>query len=442
MEMAAIEENAKQRRKWCRGWVCAYRRQPWEQSNVGWAQRSIHTGLRWVLYVLSLLIIVTVVGACCVFVFDAPRWSELRAWADDSGFSLAKYLYFIYAVFLLTVIMHFWGTFAKAKFLPRIQDRPYVRWFLDKGKLALAGMEKDESASGCKRRRNQVLMPELRTAVEELENNLREDRGVVEYDLLHLKTLLVDCASKERIKAQADLYLNDLEDLADEETHTQTKEDYWDIRYQIESLKEKLGSHNDSLESEQVEPSAVGHHAEKRRCAGALRELRAVVTERLLPTVIENEKLWVEGSAMVNMLRYACIWAIPLLLAAGTVPGYVVPSSDGDAPLSLTALNWAILGVAGALVAVLRALGRADRLEVGNQLGSREIQRTWRGAGLGLVAGFLTYMLVASNFVSCYLFENCDLSANGTHHRYVLLAFLAGYAFERTLDRVRAAAGN
>lgn len=436
METAATEENAKQRGKWCR-WVCAYRRQPWEQSNVGWAQRSIHTGLRWVLYVLSLLIIVTVVGACCVFVFDAPRWGELRAWADERGFSLAKYLYFIYAVFLLTVIMHFWGTFAKAKFLPRIQDRSYVRWFLDKGKLALAGMEKDESASGCKRRRNQVLMPELRTAVEELDNKLRKDEGVVEYDLLYLKILLVNCASEANVKAQADLYLGDLEDLADEETHTQTKEDYWDIRHQIESLKEKLNSGDDSSEREQVEPREAGHHAEKRRCAGVLRELRAVVTERLLPTVIENEKLWVEGSAMVNMLRYACLLAIPLLLAAGTVPSY----ADGY-PLKLTAPNWAILGVAGALVAVLRALGRTDRLEVGNQLGVREVQRTWWGAGLGLVAGFLVYMLVASKFMQCYMFQNCNLVVDDSFPRYVLLAFLAGYAFERTLDRVRAATGN
>ncbi len=428
--MAETEGNAKQRGKWSRR-VCAYCRQPWEQSDAGWVQRSIHTGLRWVLYALSLSIIVTLVCVCLVFLFDALRWSAFCSWVNDSGLSPAKYLYFIYAVFLLTVLMHFWGTFEKAKFLPRIQDRHYVRLLLESGKQALAEMESAESTSECKRRRNKVLTAGLCAAVKKLENKLQENESVVEYDLLYLKILLANCASEERVKYLADVHLGELEDYADEEAHTQTKEDYWDIRHQIESLKEQLGAGSDSPEREQVEPREGRHQAVKRHCTSVLRELRAVVTERLLPTVTENEKLWVEGSAMVNMLRYACFVAIPLLLAAGTVPSYA-----GEWPFF--ALHWAILGVAGALVSVLRALGQADKLEVGNQQGSREVQRTWRAAGLGLVAGFLTYMLVESSFASCYLFQNCDLTPKGSHHRFVLLAFLSGYAFERTMDRVHA----
>ena len=353
----------------------------------------------------------------------------------DNNLSPAKFLYFTYAVFLLTVLMHCWGTFEKAKFLPRIQDRHYVQSLLDGGKRALLEMDnKNESADDSEQRKNKVLMKELRTIVGELQGKLDNGGGIVEYDLLYLKILLADYASPEEVKAQADSYLVDLEDLADEEAHTQTKEEYWDIRHQIDSLKETLNAFDYSSARDQN-----GMKTDKKDCEAlnVLCKLRAVVTERLLPTVTENEKLWVEGSAIVNMLRYACLASIPLLLAAGTVPSY----ADGY-PLNLTALNWAILGVAGALVAVLRALGQTNRLEVGNQLGVREVQRTWWGAGLGLVAGFLAYMLVASGFIECYLFQNCDLKANKSPFpRYVLLAFLAGYAFERTLDRVRAATG-
>ena len=89
----------------------------------------------------------------------------------------------------------------------------------------------------------------------------------------------------------------------------------------------------------------------------------------------------------------------------------------------------------------------------------KEVQRAWWGAGLGLVAGLLTYMLVKSGFVACFLFggpcfpdnledqriiSGCFADVISKHQIYVhmLLAFIAGYAFERGIDRVRAAAGS
>ena len=411
-------------RKWWRFRAGACRRKPWEKSDADCVRRRFLDVFRWGFYFASFLIIAILIGALGIFLFGNNFWEEFRLWVDNNGFLFANYLYFMYAVFLLTAVIHFGGTFERAKYLPRIQDRHDIQSLLDSGKHVPLETNKPE---GCSEQG-------LRSVVEKLQKNLDNDESIVEYDLLHLKILLVNCASEEKVKHLAGVHLGELEEYADEEAHTQTKEDYWDIRHQIESLKEKLSANDDSPEREQAESSETEHHAVKRHRPSVLRELRAVITERLLPTVTENEKLWVEGTAMVDMLRYTCFVVIPLLLAAGTVPSYA-----GEWPF--TALHWAILGAAGALVSVLRALGRADRLEVGNQLGSREIQRTWRGAGLGLVTGFLTYMLAESNFVSCYLMQNCDLSSSGSHHRYVLLAFFSGFAFERTLDRVRAATG-
>lgn len=439
MAIEDTTESEEQRPKWWRVWACACRRKPWEKSDVDCVRRRILDVFRWVFYAVSLLIIVILICAFCIFLFSNSFWEELCLWIDDNGFSFANCLYFMYAVFLLTAIMHFWGTFERAKFLPRVQDRHYVQSLLDSGKHASSKMKKPENCSA----------QGMLAVVEKLQKKLDNNESIVEYDLLHLKILLVDCASGEEVKAQADTYLVDLEDLADEEAHThQTKEEYWDIRHQVESFKEKINSRDESLADNLAASNSSEIDREgERSLVESLRGLRAVVTERLLPTVTENEKLWVEGSAIVNMLRYACLASIPLLLAAGTIPGYpggdsLDASANPDASAKLMALNWAILGVAGALVAVLRALGHTDRLEVGNQLGVREVQRTWWGAGLGLVAGFLAYMLVASGFIECYLFQDCTLKANkSSFFRHVLLAFLAGYAFERTLDRVRAATG-
>ena len=383
--MEDTTESEKQRLKWWHFRACACRRKPWEKSDVDWVRRRILDVFRRGFYVVSLFIIVLLICAFCIFLFSNGFWEALCLWMDDNGFSFANCLYFMYAVFLLTAIMHFWGTFEKAKYLPRIQDRHYIQSLLDNGRHASSKMKKLESCSA----------QGMLAVVTELQRKLDNDESIVEYDLLHLKILLVDCASEEEVKAQADTYLVDLGDLADEEAHThQTKEEYWDIRHQVESLKEKINSRDESLADNPAESisSEIDREGEQ-GLADSLRGLRAVVTERLLPTVTENEKLWVEGSAIVNMLRYACLASIPLLLAAGTIPGYPEGNSpdvsaNPDAPANLMALNWAILGVAGALVAVLRALGKTDRLEVGNQLGVREGPAHMVGRGLRAGRGF------------------------------------------------------
>lgn len=412
------------RKRW-RFWARAYCRKPWEKSKAGRAWRCILDVFRWGLYFASLLIIVILICAFGIFPFGDSLREEFCLWVEDDGFSSADHLYFMYAVFLLTVIMHFQGTFEKAKFLPRIQDRPYVQSLLDRGRRASSGVEKSE----------ECCVQEMRVAVEDLQERLDNEESIVEYDLLHLKTLLAGCASEEKIQNQAKVYLVDLKDLAYEEAHTQTKEEYWNIQHRVDALVEKLGTSDRPPADDRSGEDSRGEGREEER-ANSIRKLRAIVEEELIPTLSENEKLWEEGTAIVKMIRNACLVAIPLLLAAGAVPSYA-----GGYPLGLAEMHWAIFGIAGALVAVLRGLGQTDELEVGYELGTREVQRAWRGVGLGLMAGFLAYMLMASDFIACYVFGDCDLRVREPYPRHVLVASLAGFAFERTIDRVRAAAG-
>ena len=414
-------------RKWWRFWACACCRKPWEKSKVGRARRRLLDVFRGGLYLASLLIIVTLICVFGIFPFSDSLWKEFCLWVDDSGFSLAGGLYVMYAMLLLTVIMHYRGTFEKAQYMPRIQDRPYVQSLLDKGRRASSTVNELEKSRA----------QEMCAVMESLQKKLDNDESIVEYDLLQLKILLARCASEEEIQNQAYMYLVDLKDLAYEEAHTQTKEEYWNIQHRVDALVAKLGTCGRLPADDRNGGNSRGEGREEERYfESRVRELRAIVGEELLPTICENEKLWGEGTAIVKMLRNACILVIPLLFAAGTVPSYA-----GGYPLGLTEMHWAILGIAGALVAVLRGLGQTDKLEVGYELGTREVQRAWRAVGLGLVAGFLTYMLMTSDFIGCYLFQDCELRVIDPYPRHVLLAFLAGFAFERTLDRVRAAAG-
>ena len=443
--------------------------------------RFIAESIRNVLYVLSLALAIILAGICAIhflhflhffddnsYFFDYDLWREAWKRAEDMGLYPTGGLYISYAIFFLTALMHFWRRYEKAQFMARIHDRNYVLSLVEDGKQALERLSdkpvsaenseepsgepenisggpqsaKDNSDTHCR-----ALKSSLRKVIKNLKKKLKSDEAIVEYDLLALKTLLVDCANEHAVPAQARVYLTDLKSYADQETHTQTVEEYWDIRHRIEETEKKIyaqhyyyDAHTSDLDKQKKKVPAVT-------------ELRELVKEELLPTLTDNEKLWSEGFAIVKTLRGACLAAIPLLLATGLIPMYM-----GEVCM-LSGIHWAILGVAGALVAVLRSLGTADRLVVGDEQGMREVQRAWWGAGLGLVAGLLTYMLVKSGFISCFLFggpcvpgnmedqiliSGCFLEQVGKHQIYVhmLLAFLAGFAFERGIDRVRAVAGS
>ena len=408
--------------------------------------------MRYVLYAASFFLAGLLIAVCCTYFFDQELWQAGWKWAEDQGLSPAGCLYISYAVFFLTAIMHFWCRYEKAKFLARVQDRNYVCSLVASGEQELEYLSDDPESAADKETRDEQENPSdkaqtakdnentcntkerLRKVIKKLKDKLDDNEAIVEYDLLALKTLLVDCAGENAAPAQARIYLTDLKNLADEEAHTQTVEEYLSIRHRVEDAEREIYAQRYRNE----EKSGCDGSEEKE--VPAVSRLRAIVQEELLPTLTESEKLWSEGSAIVKILRGACLAVIPLLLAAGLIPMYM------DDTNTLWGIHWAILGVAGALVAVLRALGKTARLVVGNEQGVKEVQRAWWGAGLGLVAGLLTYMLVKSGFVACFLFGGPCLPDNPESQRityvHMLLAFVAGFAFERAIDRVRAAAGS
>ena len=427
-------------------------RKPWEKSNIDCCHRCIVYVTRCVLYAFSFTLAIFLAAACCLYLFEQDLWKSLWEWFEGKGWSPAGCLYISYAVFFLTALMHFWGRYGKAQFMARVQDRGYVKHLVDSGEGAqaylrgkLSRTEENCSKGDAEREeeklRNEVSRERLPGVIGQLRKKLNDDKPIVEYDLLALKILLVDCANNYAVAAQAHAYLTDLKDYADEEAHTQTVEEYSDIRHRVESAEKDIQAQRyyDDHHHDDKPESNTDNSGKNRKIS--VKELREIVKEELLPKLTENEKLWSEGSAIVKILRGACLAAIPLLLAAGLVPMYMGEASE------LRGIHWAILGVSGALVAVLRALGETKRLVVGNEQGVKEVQRAWWGAGLGLVAGLLTYMLLKSGFVGCFLFgDSCSPSKYHIDERqiylHMLLAFLAGYAFERVIDRVRAAAGS
>ena len=436
---------------------CPSRRKPWEKSDIDHCQRRFITAARYALYILSLLLAVFLASACLLYLFDTGLWKSLREWTGNRDWLPAGCLYISYVIFFLTALMHFWGRYEKVQFMARVQDRGYVEHLVESGEDAqtylskkLSSKERNYAQGNCEEElRHEVSKERLPKMIGKLQGRLDDDKPIVEYDLLALKILLVDCSKSYTVPSQARAYLADLKNYADEEAHTQTVEEYSDIRHRIENIEKDIYAQRRHIVQE-----AASTDSGKERKAPNVSELREIVKEELLPQLTENEKLWSEGSAIVKSLRGACLAAIPLLLAAGLVPMYM-----GDL-CRLWGIHWAILGVAGALVAVLRALGETKRLAVGNEQGVKEVQRAWWGAGLGLVAGLLTYMLVKSGFLASFLFGGPYLPDNledqhitvsgcflehihqGQIYVHMLLAFLAGYAFERVIDRVRAAAAS
>ena len=394
---------------------------------------------RILLYAVSLLLAVLLVCACCAYFFDQVWCKNIWQEIEKNGLSLSGCLYISYAVFFLTAIMHFWGRYGKAQFMARVLDRSYVRSLVTSGEQASSKLSEQLKSTAEKKtekevRNEKVLRDGLNAVTRVLNEKLAKNKAVVEYDLLALKILLVGRANEHEAPAQARMYLTDLKNFADEEAHTQTVEEYLSIQHRVEDAEREIYAqrYRDGEKS--------GCDGSEEKDVRAVPRLRAIVQEELLPTLTESEKLWSEGSAIVKILRGACLAVIPLLLAAGLIPMYM------DSTNTLWGIHWAILGVAGALVAVLRALGKTNRLVVGNEQGVKEVQRAWWGAGLGLVAGLLTYMLVKSGFVACFLFGGPCLPDNPESQRityvHMLLAFIAGYAFERGIDRVRAVAGS
>ena len=240
-----------------------------------------------------------------------------------------------------------------------------------------------------------------------------------EYEVLSLNQMLVDFLNPQDLIATTNSVMDELYEYATDSKYRYDREYYAKWKQRVEEAVKKIDN-------------ATGQKADDKS-----EQLRAVL-KTLYEHLADFKKKWAEGSALVRDLLFVNAAAIPIFFTIGLVPA-IHPSDPG--PLGV--INWAMLGVTGALVGWLRGLYQSDVVEVGNTEGKREISRAVSGTALGFVAGALTYGIIAGDLIDGVAVPStgvCQLALKDVGLT-IVWGVAAGFSFERVFERVGTATG-
>lgn len=254
-------------------------------------------------------------------------------------------------------------------------------------------------------------------------------RGWTEYQVLSLNQLLVDFLKEDELKGRARSSLEDLFEYTEWSSSRHDPEHYvqWEERIN-EAIDEIDKSDGGDLERDQA--------AERLRA-----ELRT-----LLEHVADYDQYWDQGSVTIRILMTCGVVTIPLLVSMGLLP-LLHPAGA----MGIGIMNWGLLGISGALAAVLLNLHKSDLLYVGSTKGREAIWRAILGAALGLVAGILMYSMIAGGLLAGDIFPSVEAFPNtglGTTSNQIAMEDVArsifwgvfsGFSFEWVFDRLRSA---
>ena len=246
-----------------------------------------------------------------------------------------------------------------------------------------------------------------------------------EYEVLSLSQMLVDFLKPSDLVSTTDSWMDDLEEYADDSKYRYDRDYYAKWKERVDDAKKEIDNKKDAGTDDAKDIERDD------RCE----KLRAVL-KTLQEHVANFHRSWAEGSALIRDLLIVNAIAIPVFLTLGLVP--VIHPSDCD---TLGVINWAMLGVTGALAGALLGLHRSDEVEVGHTEGKREIRRTLSGATLGFVAGALTYGVIAGGLITGFAVPKVGaipLAARDVGLS-VIWRVAAGFSFERVFERVRIA---
>ena len=117
----------------------------------------------------------------------------------------------------------------------------------------------------------------------------------------------------------------------------------------------------------------------------------------------------------------------------GLLPVYHANNSSNY----LTFFNWGILGVIGSVAGILLAIRKSDYVEVGNTAGKKELWRAIHGLGLGLMAGILSYWMIAGGlFETGSIVPTLNSGSPKDAGLSILWAVASGFSFEKIFDRM------
>ena len=308
----------------------------------------------------------------------------------------------------------------------------FVAWrYLQHGHIAHQARLMDESEVKASIVEAKTVEPRLRDPVrpeefEEKKENLASEinrlemigkENWTEYEVLSLYQMQVDFRRPSDLVSATDSVMDDLEEYAGDSKYRYDREYYAKWKERVDDAKEEIGNSEDLNTDDNC------------------KKLRAVL-KTLHEHVSDFRYKWAEGSALIRDLLLVTAVAIPVFLTLGLVP--VIHPSD---PGTLYVINWAMLGVTGALTSSLLSLHQSDEVEVGNTEGKREIWRAISGAALGLVAGALTFGIIAGGLLKGIAVPN--IGEMPLTVRVVGLSVIwgvaSGFSFERIFERIQTA---
>lgn len=260
---------------------------------------------------------------------------------------------------------------------------------------------------------------------------------LTEYDVLALDQMLVDFLQAEDLVASARSRLESLKDFAEDTA----RDYYWATYYARENLIAKSIQRIEDAKKE--EKSNKDFKSREKLIDDNCAELRSNLVD-LLEHIASYDMAWAEGSAIVRGIILTGVISILPLIAMGLLP---ILYAYGDAKLSpcitciptscLYIYNWGFLGIAGAITAVLRTLRKTDLVEVGDTKGRAELWRAVLSAGLGLVAGIISYSLFAAELVHGVIIPVVNSQTAQNIGLSIAWAFAAGLFFESIFDRLK-----
>ena len=235
----------------------------------------------------------------------------------------------------------------------------------------------------------------------------------IEYRILPIEQAALEWLFRDDLVARAFARLDDLKEY-DEKQGTE-EEEYF--RRRGERLRKSIRNLRDRAESNNIE----------RREKALRADLRM-----LLETLADYDKNWAIGSEILRALLICISFTIPIFLLMGVVPVILPPVE------SLGFANWALLGMAGSLTAVLRRLYLGTKVDVGHTEGKNELYQAIKGTILGLVSGVLVYSMLRGGLVQPGTIVP-DTNSTLLQQMYlsVFWAFMTGFTFENFFDKVQ-----
>ncbi|MEE9239246.1 MAG: hypothetical protein V3U58_06745 [Thermodesulfobacteriota bacterium] len=248
------------------------------------------------------------------------------------------------------------------------------------------------------------------------------NRSWTEYQVLSLNQMLVDFYYVDDLIANSRLSLAELEEYAEDSAIRYDRDKFYEMKSRIYEAIENI---------EKIKNDDPKNEYDLARYE-ASEQLRAE-QRALLEHVADYNHNWSIGSKLINALTVLGVVSIPILLAMGLLP---ILHTSGEDYLSI--LNWGLLGICGAITAVLLNLRKSNLVEVGNTEGRKELRNAILGASLGLVAGVLAYsMFKGGLFESGIIVPDLKTPEMADVYLSIIWGIASGFSFEKIFDRMR-----